>query len=544
MVQSTVDPAALSCSVCLEDLKEPLTIPCGHSYCSSCIHSHWDREETERPVYSCPQCRQSFSPRPVPIKNIMLAGLVEELKRSGLTAPPADHCYAAPGDVSCDVCTGRKLKALRSCLQCVASYCESHLQPHHDAAALQRHQLVAPSHHLQENLCSEHNEVKKMFCRTDGQLLCVVCCMEHHKGHDTVSSASERAQRQAQLPARRAPLFQSLQHKETDLQRLQQEAQDITCSAQRALQSSEDSFREMVLLLEKRRSEVEQQILSQEKTQLSRVQELQDQLQQDVTELKRSISELDTLSLTPDHNQFILHCPPLATDTQHTESRIQTGSWRDFEYVSRAVSELRDKLQVFLEKAMVQVQDELRPEPSCREDFLRYARDITLDPNTASEDLSLSNGNRRVKVAFINQFIKSYPDHPERFRVNQVLSPEELTGRCYWELEWSGTVLIADSYKDTERDLERVFGNNEKSWALLCHGGGHSFWFQGVESEIPGPAGSRIGVYLDHRAGGLSFYSVQGQTMRLLHRVQTQFTQPLHAGVCVYLGHANFLKLK
>uniref|UniRef100_A0A8C6T7A2 Tripartite motif-containing protein 16-like n=1 Tax=Neogobius melanostomus TaxID=47308 RepID=A0A8C6T7A2_9GOBI len=534
MAQSSLD-LALSCSVCLDELKEPVTIPCGHSYCSLCIHSHWDREETEKRLYSCPQCRQSFSPRPVPGKNIVLAGLVEELKRSRLTAPPAD--YAAPEDVSCDVCTGRKLKALRSCLQCVASYCERHLQPHHDSAALQRHQLVAPSHTLQENLCSEHNEVKKMFCRTDQQFLCVVCCMDQHKGHDTVSTAAERAQRQAQLPNRRTRLLQSLQHKETELNRLQQEAQDISRSAQTAVQHSGDSFREMVLLLEKRRSEVEQQIRFEQETHLRRVQELQDQLQQDVTELKRSISELDTLSLTVDHNQKkkkknFIYIEPLSTDTKETESMIQTGPRLHFEDVTRSVSELRDQLQLILTEFKLSPAKHIT-----REDFLRYARDITLDPNTAHTYLSLSDGNRRATFQFESQ---DYPDHPDRFRVCQVLSREELTGCCYWELERSGFVYVAAAYKDTERNC--YFGDNDTSWALYCDGSGYSFCHDKVQSKLSGPVGSRIGVYLDHSSGALSFYSVQDQTMKLLHRVETKFTRPLHAAVCVYPGSSIIIR--
>ncbi|KAJ0005388.1 hypothetical protein NQD34_015282 [Periophthalmus magnuspinnatus] len=354
-----------------------------------------------------------------------------------------------------------------------------------------------------------------MFCRSDQQLFCYLCSVDQHKGHDIVTSASERAQRQAELPARRALLLQSLQHKETDLKRLQQEAQDIRRSAQTAVQRSNDSFRDMALLLDKRRSEVEQQIRSQEDTQLSPVQELQDQLQQDVRGLKRSLSELDTLDLTQDHNQFIQRYASLSSHTQSTEpATIHTGDRGYFEEVTRAVSKLRDRLKLTLSPVHVPPSpDEL----SSRDDFLKYCTEITLDPNTVNGWQSLSDGNRRVTSMSEHS---SYPDHPDRFSFWwQVLSRESLTGRCYWEVEWSGRcVYIAVSYREIQRKGyadECGFGDNDKSWALFCDKTSYSFWFNKVLSQVSGPVRSRIGVYLDHSAGVLAFYSVSERTMSL-----------------------------
>ncbi|XP_037644036.1 tripartite motif-containing protein 16-like [Sebastes umbrosus] len=539
-----LDQESFSCSICLDLLKDPVAIPCGHSYCMNCIKSFLDGED-EKNIYSCPQCRQTFTPRPVLMKNTMLAVLVEELKKTGLQAAPADHCYAGPEDVACDFCTGRKLKAFKSCLACLVSYCEKHLQPHYDVAPLKKHKLVEPSKKLQENICSRHDEVMKMFCRTDQQCICYLCSVDEHKGHDTVSAAAERTERQRELEVSRLNIQQRIQDRQKDVKLLQQEVEAFNCSADKAVEDSEKIFTELIRLMEKRSCDVKQQVRSQQKSEVSRVKELQEKLEQEITELKRKDAELKLLSHTEDHNQFLLNYPslsPLSESTHSSSINIRPLSY--FEDVTAAVSEVRDKLQDVLREKWTNVSQTVtevdvllpQPEPKTRAGFLKYSREITLDPNTANTLLLLSEGNR--KATFTTQR-QSYSSHPDRFTDYwcQVLSRESLTGRCYWEVERTGEgVYTAVAYKSIRRaggSNECGFGKNDKSWALRYDNNNYNSFYNNVETPVSGPRSSRVGVYLDHSAGILSFYSVS-ETMTLLHRFQTTFTEPLYAGLWIY----------
>ncbi|XP_051793396.1 E3 ubiquitin/ISG15 ligase TRIM25-like [Acanthochromis polyacanthus] len=345
MAQAAIqmDQEKVSCSVCLDLLKDPVTIPCGHSYCMSCIQEFWDEKRT----YSCPQCRRSFTPRPVLMKNTVLADLVEELKKVELADAPPHHSYAGPADVSCDFCVGRKMKAIKSCLACMASYCELHLQPHFNVAPLKKHKLVEASSKLQDNICPRHDEVMKIFCRTDGQCICYLCSMDEHKGHDTVSAAAERAERQTELGVDRRNIQQRIQDREKDVKVTQQRLESIEASADEAVSDSEKIFKDLICLIEKKSSEVKQKIRSQQKTDESRVRELQEKMQQEISELRRKDTELEKLSSTEDHLHFLssysrwLHLNETAPISH--DFTVQY-----YEKMTAAVSEARDKLKALL----------------------------------------------------------------------------------------------------------------------------------------------------------------------------------------------------
>ncbi|XP_039608488.1 tripartite motif-containing protein 16-like [Polypterus senegalus] len=513
--QLFVSQDEFTCSVCLDTLTDPVTIPCGHNFCLKCITDYWDQSQ----VRSCPQCRHTFMLRPTLQRNTLLNEVIRKLKKTALSSLPSKN-YAGLGDVECDACTGKKFRAVKSCLTCLASYCETHLQPHFQIAAWKGHKLVDPDRNLKEKLCVKHQKSLEMFCRTDKTCICMMCGMTEHNSHEKVELKTEREGKQKQLVATQSEIRKRLEEKEKKLKETRRTVEEMKISVERVMGEHEKIFTEMIHCIEEAHKKLTKKIKEQEKREMEKGKGVMEQLEKEIEELKRREAELKELSETKDHLHFLQTFP----------SRCVLPAIGDsLSFIVRAELSSMDLLKELscLKKSLEKISQWDIPiwTPS---DFCP----LTLDINTAHRDLHLSEGNKKVTHKGTKA---KYPDHPDRFDCwSQVLCREGLTGtRCYWEVECSGDLMmIGVAYKGLSRKgrgRECSLGNNNKSWSLLSSHSQYSVWHNNKETEISAPYSPRIGVYLDWSAGSLSFYSVS-HTMTLLHRFNTSFTEPLYPG--------------
>ncbi|XP_058612674.1 tripartite motif-containing protein 16-like [Onychostoma macrolepis] len=348
---------------------------------------------------------------------------------------------------------------------------------------------------------------------------------------------------QKQLKETQKTLQQRIQQREKDLQQLREAVESQKRSAQTAVEDSERIFTELIRSIERSRSELIRLIRDQEKQAVSRAEGRLERLEQEINDLRRRDAELEQLSHTQDHIQFLqsfqsLSAPPESTDVNDDlfSSLVSSDALRE------SVHQLRDKLEDFCKEELKKISDRetfTNIVPRTRNHFLQYSHQLTLDLNTVNKLLRLSESNREITFTDTDQ---PYPDHPDRFDFwYQVLCRESVCGRCYWELEWSGDygVDISVSYKSISRKGtgdECRFGANDQSWSLRCSPSRYLFRHNKIKTDLSvKPIISRIGVFVDHGAGTLSFYSVS-DTMSLIHTLQTTFTQPLYPGFMVWSG--------
>ncbi|KAM8899688.1 tripartite motif-containing protein 16-like [Spinachia spinachia] len=521
------------CSVCLDLPKEPVTVPCGHSYCRRCIEDCWDQED-KKGQYSCPQCRDTFSPRPVLRRNTMLAEVVEKLQTSGPQQPSAPPAPAGPHDVACDFCSGAgPSKAAMSCLTCMASYCPAHLEPHRRVPVLKKHELVSVTVPLGEKMCEKHNRLMEVYCRTDRKCICYLCVIDEHKGHDTLSSASERAEEQKQLLADQKKVKQRILERRKEGKELLKVLKYFKTSNELAEQTCDEIFDEVIRFVDKHRHEAKQLIGALREAEVARAEELQRQLEAEVSEMKKRDDDLEQLSRTDDHIHFIQTFRSLSASCESADLPRVLVFYRQhssFKPVTDCLSKLRDDTESLLKDARptvyatVSAVAVVSPAPKTREEFLRHGCPLTLDRNSVSKYLTISQEDRRATSA--SAHLHGY--YNQSIPIMQASCSEGLSGRCYWEVSWSGcNWSVGVCYKPSSRPGNLEFGTDTKSWSLTCSPYGFCFRHGNINKQLVVCSTSSVGVYLDYKLGTLSFYDIS-EPMTLLHEEGVTFTEPVH----------------
>ncbi|CAL8290398.1 unnamed protein product [Lota lota] len=512
-----------SCSICLDVFYSPVSTPCGHNFCRTCITTFWD----DQVQYKCPVCNEPFHTRPDVRVNTLLSEVVDRFRSS---VHVKEQPCVEPREVPCDVCTGTQLKAVKSCLVCFTSYCQTHLEPHQRVTGLKKHLLVDPMDRLEDRMCKKHDRLLELFCQTEQVCVCLFCTVTDHKSHPVVPLKEEYEVKMTKLRNIESYVQHMIQERQRKIQEIKATVDRSKAEADREIADGVQVLTALKRSIEKCQDDLNKTVKEKLKSTEKQAEGLIKQLEQEIKDLTNRSSEVKQLSHTEDHLLFLqtfisLKNPPPTRDWTTVEVRPPSyiGTLR------RSLDQLKKTLNMEMKKV-----------PDLRSALKKYACELTLDPNTASRRLSLSEDNRKVTLVREEQ---SYPDHPERFDSHpQVLCREGLTGRCYWEVEWEVDVSIGVTYRGIKRrggGYDSWLGWNNKSWSLSSYDVGSSVWYNGSGPviDLP-PAGSnRVGVYLDRPAGTLSFYRVSpdvggsSDTLTHIHTFQSTFTQEdLHPG--------------
>ncbi|XP_044046800.1 tripartite motif-containing protein 16 isoform X2 [Siniperca chuatsi] len=525
-------PPEAYCSLCVDALRDPVTIPCGDTYCLECIKIYWDQFD-HTGVYSCPQCHATFTPRPVLRRN--LPDVNHEPQRQLPELTPFPHMNR---ESFCDFCVGRRSKAVKSCLMCLAYYCETHIKPHYESSTFKRHKLVDETGHLDRKICPQHEKGLELFCRSDQMCICVLCTVREHRSHNITSAEEERIEKQKVLVVTQSDVQHIIQERMKELQELKHNV-------------------DVLKVVERWKAEINQMIMANMQSAMSQAEGYVEHLEQEILELQRRDAELRQILESEDNIHFLQNFPTLCVPPEPMVPKVLINPQFSFGEMSKTATEIKEHLDDICKKELSKISKTVSetpvyillprngdkrlkvpsrgtdvPEPKTRTDFLRYCCKMSIDPNTVYKELVLSDGNQRVTRKKTIQF---YPDHPERFDgFSQALCKEALTGfRFYWEAEWSGEFSIGVAYKSISRkgkNSHSLLGYNEKSWSLLCSDSGYSAWHNKVDRDLPdAPRATRIGVYLDFAGNTVAFYSVS-EDMELIHRFKAQFSEPLYAG--------------
>ncbi|XP_043570302.1 E3 ubiquitin/ISG15 ligase TRIM25-like isoform X2 [Chiloscyllium plagiosum] len=476
----SISEAKLACAICLDLLKSPATIPCGHNFCMECIGRCWHQEGGSE-TFRCPQCRETFSSRPSLSKNTILCEIVEDFSHAD-PACASREAVTSQG-VLCDFCTDEKLEAVKSCVVCMASYCEVHLQPHSNNPVFSDHRLIDPVRDIERRKCPSHRKPLEVFCRTDQKCVCCLCAINEHRQHETVSVEEQVGELKKELHEQQTEVDKQLLETTEEIGKLQQRA---------------DSIKEHWRL----NKPVHPAPISHCEADVN------------FSTVETAMTELSNHIAGQLHSCF----------NPHLEGEVSKDNEKEISTSPAIVCPMETKADL---------------DSKQKADYVQHALRLTFDLNTAHKHLLLSDDN--CTVTDVDPESVPYPEHPDRFsNFPQVLCAESLSGgRCYWEVEisghWAGIGVTYRGIKRKGSNMCSLIGRNSLSWCLLYSNSKYSALHNKQEVSLQSGRYQRIGIYLDYPEGTLDFYGIDN-TMSLIHRFKTEFTEPVYPAFWVFLG--------
>ncbi|XP_023654232.2 E3 ubiquitin/ISG15 ligase TRIM25-like [Paramormyrops kingsleyae] len=464
--------AELKCSICLDMLSKPVTIPCGHSFCMLCIHKYW-KNHTCR----CPHCRKNFMTKPVLYSNTMLCSLTEHVLR-GKGGDPAS-LVVQEGDIPCDVCNGAsRLAATSACVTCLANFCDVHLQPHQDSHALAKHSTCSPITDLQGVLCQHHGKLQEFFCKRHGVLLCSLCLTKHRKCPSATVEQMKEAWK-AGNDSQREAVQKGKDRIKGHLDHLQIISEGLHEEAELMVGKLATHFQGLRKIID-HAEEQAMAIMEADKCEaLQKTAKLQEQLLKDQGMLEALEEEIETCSSDKSYFNFLL-APVVVPQLQFPSLDILLNG----QIVEKMASDL-DLLQGYLETRLHAVvfkeEDPLeKGDPvgafqvvsrhrKPRNKLLKYACALTFDPCMTSASVTVSEDGQTITVEPSGLLAwKDYQlDMEMGFRVLCTQSFEK--GQYYWEVSppksQSSSWAVGVTYKNVE-DYYRTLGRDKRSWCV------------------------------------------------------------------------------
>ncbi|KAM9425695.1 E3 ubiquitin-protein ligase TRIM21-like [Pholidichthys leucotaenia] len=492
------------CSICLDVFTDPVTTSCGHNFCKICINKHWNQSR----ICKCPNCNETFVSKPKLKINALLSEMVSQFRREPqqkFSCNSSKQQAAKSRKILCDICTGTKLKAQKSCLMCLLSYCEIHLETHLTMKHLKSHQLMEPVENLECRMCKKHDKPLELFCKTDQTCVCLLCSYSNHKTHDIVPLREECEGKKTELWKKEAEMQQMIQKRRLKIEELKESMKKSKDAADREKAEGVQVFTALKESVERCLNELLKEIEDKQKTIEKQAKDFIKDLEQEISELMKRSSEVEHFLKSEDHLHLLqrfsfLKAAPPTKDCP--EVRVSPPSYEGT--VVRAVSQLEETIRKQMKKLM---EAELKR-------VQQYAMDVTLDPDTAHPKLILSDDRKQVKNG---DEWKNLPNNPERFsKCVFILGKQSFSsGRYYFEVQVKGK---------TKWDLgvARETINRKGDITLNPQKGYWTVWFRNGKYEaLEDPlvhlhlqsVPENVGVFVDYEEGLVSFYDVDAAAL-------------------------------